>query len=305
MKHLEKRKDCHKNPRIALSSTCLGNTDIKSLCEYAEVNNIRSIELSANIPFISDKELVKTLETYTDRINFYIHNYFPAPKDSFVLNLAHPATHERSLKHCLKAVDLCSSLGIAVYSIHAGMAINPSADDLGKSLSRYAPIDLKESRDLLTTACHEIAGYALGKGVRILIENNVINEGNCPENVNRHYHFADPAESEKLFTLFSNPNIGVLLDAGHLKVNATNLNFKPHNFINLFREKINAIHLSDNDGRYDQNLPIDEQSWFWQYLPWEQLEYVSLEIKECSSHLIKKQIGLIEKQLCGYKAVTV
>ena len=305
MKHFEKRKDIHRKPRIALSSTCLGNADIKSLCEYAAANNIWSIELSANIPFMLGKELVKTLEAYTDRINFYIHNYFPAPKDSFVLNLAHPATYERSLEHCLKAVDLCSSLGITVYSIHAGMAINPFPDDLGKSLAHYAPADFKESRDLLTTACHEIAGYALGKGVRILIENNVINEGNCPENVNRHYHFADPAESEKLFPLFSHPNIGVLLDAGHLKVTSAILNFEPCDFINLFKEKIKAVHLSDNDGRYDQNLPIDEQSWFWQHLPWEQLEYVSLEIKESFSRQIKRQIGLIEKQLCGYKAAAV
>lgn len=294
-----------KRPDIALSSTCLDSADIKSLCEYAEVNNICSIELSANIPFISDKELIRTLEIYTGRINFYIHNYFPAPKDSFVLNLAHPLTYKRSLEHCLRAVDICSMLGITVYSVHAGMAINPSADDLGKSLSRYTPIDFKESRNLLTTACHEIAGYALGKGVRILIENNVINEGNCSGNVNASYHFADPDESKKLFSLFSHQNIGILLDFGHLKVNATNLDFEPYNFINLFREKINAIHLSDNDGRYDQNLPIDEQSWFWPYLPWEQLEYISLEIKDCSSGLFEKQIELIHKQLYRYTEMAI
>ena len=175
------KKSLYKKPGIALSSTCLGNTDIKSLCEYAAANNIHGIELSANISFISDKELIKILEMYNGRINFYIHNYFPAPKDSFVLNLAHPVTYERSLEHCLKAVDLCSALGITTYSIHAGMAINPSPDDLGKSLSRYTPIDFGESRNLLTTACYEIAGYALDKGVHLLIENNVINEGNCPD----------------------------------------------------------------------------------------------------------------------------
>jgi len=305
MKHLEKRKDLHKKPRIALSSTCLGNVDIKSLCEYAAVNNINSIELSANISFISDKELIKILKMYADRINFHIHNYFPTPKDSFVLNLAHPAAYERSLEHCLKAVDLCSALGIKVYSIHAGMAINPSSDDLGKSLSHYTPIDFRESRDLLTTACHEIAGYASGKGVQILIENNVINEGNCPENVNRHYHFADPVESGKLFPLFSHPNIGALIDMGHLKVTAAILGFEPYDFINLFKEKIKAAHLSDNDGKYDRNFPVNEQSWFWQYLPWEQLEYVSLEIKDCSPSLIENQIGLIERQLYKCKAARV
>lgn len=295
----------HKKPGIALSSTCLGNVDIKSLCEYAAANNIHSIELSANISFISDKELIKTLEMYTGRINFYIHNYFPAPKDSFVLNLAHPVTYERSLKHCLKAIDLCSALGITVYSVHAGMAINPSPDDLGESLSHYTPIDFGESRDLLTTACYEIAGYALGKGVHLLIENNVINKGNCPENVNRHYHFADPVESEKLFPLFSHHNIGVLLDVGHLKVTATIFNFEPYDLINLFRKEIKAVHLSDNDGKYDQNFPIDEQSWFWPYLPWEQLEYISLEIKDCSPMLIEKQMELIKKQLCKYAEVAI
>jgi len=294
-----------KKPEIALSSTCIGNVDIKSLCEYAAANNIRSIELSANISFIPDEKLIEILKMYADRIGFHIHNYFPAPKDHFVLNLAHPATYERSLEHCLKAVDLCSRLGIGVYSIHAGMAINPAVDDLGKSLSHYAPIDFMKSRNLLITACHEIADYALGKGVQILIENNVVNEENCVGNINNSYHFADPDDSEKLFPLFSHQNVGILVDFGHLKVNAANLGFEPYNFINLFKEKIKAVHLSDNDGRYDQNLHISEQSWFWPYLPWEQLEYISLEIKDCTPGLIEGQIELIEKQLNKYNAATV
>lgn len=298
-------KKNHKKPLIALSSTCFDNTDIKSLCEHASANDIHSVELSANLSFMSDKELVKTLEMYTDRINFYIHNYFPAPRDPFVLNLAHPATYKRSLEHCFKAIDICSMLGITVYSIHAGMAINPYPKDLGESLSGYSPIDFEESRDLLTDACYQIAGYALRRGVKILVENNVINDGNCPENINMHYHFADPLESEKLLPLFSHPNIGVLLDVGHLKVTAAILNFEPYDFIDLFRKEINAVHLSDNDGKYDQNLPIDEQSWFWSCLPWEQLEYVSLEIKACPPELTKKQIRLIQKQLCRYTEMII
>lgn len=298
-------KKNRKETEIALSSTCFGNTDIKSLCEYAAANNIHSVELSANLSFISDKELVKTLKMYTDRINFYIHNYFPAARDPFVLNFAHPATYEKSLEHCFRTIDICSMLEITVYSIHAGMAINPYPKDLGKSLSGYSPIDFEQSRDLLTGAFYQIAGYALSRGVKILVENNLISDGNCPENINRHYHFADPVESEKLIPLFSHPNIGVLLDVGHLKVTAAILNFKTYDFIDLFRKEINAVHLSDNDGKYDQNLPIDEKSWFWSYLPWNQLEYVSLEIKDCSPEIIKKQIGLIQKQLCRYMEMTI
>lgn len=290
---------------IAISSTCFNNADIKSLCEYTVANNISSIELSANLSFMPDKELVKMLKMYSNRINFYIHNCFPVSQDPFVLNLAHPATYEKSVEHCLKAIDMCSILGITVYSFHAGMAINPCPNDLGESLSGYTPIDFEESRNLLTTACHEIAEYALSRGIKILLENNIINEGNCPANINTHYHLADLNESGKLLSLFSHPNIGVLLDVGHLKASAANLGFEPQDFINLFKGKIEAVHLSDNNGKCDLNSPIDEQSWFWPYLEWEQFKYISLEIKGCSLRLIKKQMGLIEKQLCRYGAMTV
>lgn len=292
------KKDC-KKPGIALSSTCLGSVNIGSLCEFAAANDIRDIELSANISFMADKELLRVLEMNAGRINFYVHNYFPAPRNSFVLNLAHPDTYKRSLKHCLKAVDLCSALGIRVYSVHAGMAISPSPEDLGKSLSGYAPIDFRESRDLLIKACREIAGYASDKGVQLLIENNVLNEGNCPETVNTCYHFADPVESERLFPMFSHPNIGVLLDVGHLKVSAAVSGFEPCNLIYMFRREIRAVHLSDNNGRYDQNLPVTEQSWFWPHIPWEQLEYISLEIKDCTPGLVKKQLFLIAEKVSG------
>jgi len=52
----------------------------------------------------------------------------------------------------------------------------------------------------------------------LLVENNVVAKFNCEKAINRRYHFADPEESELFLPALSHPNIGVLLDLGHLVV---------------------------------------------------------------------------------------
>ena len=39
-----------------------------------------------------------------------------------------------------------------------------------------------------------------------------------------------------------------------------------------------VVQISDNDGTADQNLPARKDSWFWEHLPWRQVDYVSLEV---------------------------
>ena len=190
-------------------------------------------------------------------------------------------------------MDLCSELGINVFSIHAGMAFNPKPRDLGKYQKKRASIDFDKSRKLVIESCFEIAEYAQKKGVQLLIENNVVPDFNLSEGVNTRYHFADPYETDKLRILFDHPNIGVLMDMGHLKVSAKTLNFEPFTLLEMVKKHVRVIHISENDGKRDQNLPISKESWFWQYIPSEQLEYICLEIKPQSIEVLKEQMQII------------
>lgn len=285
------------NCPIAVSSTAFHTNSVEVLFNLGESSSISAIELSGNLGYNEPSKLFTLLKEKAKKARIFIHNYFPTPKEPFVLNLAHPDTCEKSIRHCLKAIDLCSSLGIKVYSVHAGMAINPRPADLGRSQSYCRPIPFEESRNLLIDSCYKIADYAEGKDVQLLIENNVVSKSNCPEEVNVRYHLADPKESEMLLPALSHPNIGILLDVGHLKVSSTTLGFNPYNFIKLLNGKVKAIHLSDNDGDEDQNLSISDESWFWSCISWDQLEYISLELKPYPIQLIKNQLKLIQDKI--------
>ena len=83
-----------------------------------------------------------------------------APEKLFVLNLAHPETVLKSMDHCKKSIRLCAELGRNNYSLHAGLAINPRPNDLGKSQTHLKPLAIKESRKVLIDACIEVAEYA-------------------------------------------------------------------------------------------------------------------------------------------------
>ena len=282
---------------LAISSVCFKERDLERLCDYALLNSINHIELSGNVDTIADSQLIKIIKRYQTNINFFIHNYFPSPTKSFVLNLAHPKTVSRSIRHCKKVLDLCAVLGIDQYSIHAGMAFNPSPENLGKPQAHFPAISFRDSRDLLVSSCRKIADYGRLHGVDILIENNVIATFNLVKKTNERYHFADLLESELLFHLFDHPNIGILLDVGHLKVTSRVMNFDPLIFINRFKDKIRVVHLNDNNGEEDQNMPVSKDSWFWPHIPWEQLEYVSLEISPQPVSFLKEQIQLIGKKI--------
>jgi sugar phosphate isomerase/epimerase len=279
---------------VAISSTSLDETDLDNICRYAFEHRVDFLELSGNISTRLENDAIVGLLRSHKKCRFYIHNYFPTPSVPFVLNLGHPESAKLSIEHCFRAVDLCSELGIDVFSIHAGMAFNPKPRDLGKCQKKHSSIDFNKSRELVFESCLEIAEYAQKMGVQLLIENNVVADFNCPQGLNTRYHFADPYETDKLRILFDHPNIGVLMDMGHLKVSAKTLNFEPSTLFEMVKKHVRVIHISENDGKKDLNLPISKESWFWQYIPWEQLEYICLEIRSQPIEVLRRQIRITQ-----------
>ena len=284
-------------PEVLLSSVCIPKSHLEKLCKKLIEHKIDKIELSGNIRHLPEVQLRKILKRYQDKIRFHIHNYFPAPAEPFVLNLAHPDTVLKSVDHCKKSIILCADLGRKNYSLHAGLAISPRPNDLGKNQTHLKPLAMDESRKILTNACLEVADFAQPKGVRLLLENNVVARFNCPDGINKCYHLSDLEESAHLISLFEHSNIGVLLDTGHLKVSAKTLNFDPIKFIDRFRTFIKVVQISENEGLSDQNLPVKADSWFWPHLPWGQLDYVSLEVAKQPLEILFDQINLTESKI--------
>jgi sugar phosphate isomerase/epimerase len=282
---------------ITISTAAFQSNSLLDIIELAKDNSISAIELSGNLEYLSEKKIFTLLSNNISEIEFFFHNYAPVPKKSSVLNLAHPSTVEQSIHHCRKVIDICKMFGINIFSVHAGMAFNPDPQCLGNLQSQYQTINFNDSQRLLLSAVHKIADYALQNDVFILIENNVVPLFNCPDRANKRYHFADLSDCRNMLTILSHPNIGLLLDVGHLKVCAQTFGFKAEDFISVYSDKIKAVHLSENDGTSDQNLPVKTDSWFWNQISWDGLRYISLEIKPQPANILKTQVDLIGSKI--------
>jgi len=284
-------------PEIVLSSTCFTERRLRHVCNHLKESPLRHLELSGNLEPLPETALRDLLSEFSSDIRFYVHNYFPAPKEPFVLNLGHPDTCARAIVHCQQAIDLCSSFGITQYSVHAGYAISPAPADLGHDQHHLVAIDFAESRALFIEAALEVADYAQMHGVEILFENNVVAPFNCPDGRNDRYHLSGPDDAEHLMILFEHPSVGMMLDVGHLKVSALTLGFNPRDFAERFGPHVRAVQISDNDGTADQNRPVKPDSWFWEHVPWDRAAYVSLEVSGQTIETLKAQIDLTRRKI--------
>ena len=285
---------------IYLSSTCFNEPDLEKLCQLLILNDLDKLELSGNLNYLNKSRLFKIFDKYKNIIDFNIHNYFPPPKIPFVLNLAHPKTVDLSIKHCMNAIDICSYLGKSHYSLHAGISFNPSPIDLGNNQFHLPSINICESRKLLHDACLNIFEYSKDKNVNLLLENNVVTKTNHFESLNNRYHLSELNEFDSLLPIFTKKYAGILIDTGHLKVSSKTFDYDPIKMANKYNPFIKVAQLSENDGTADQNMPLLEDSWFWNCIKWERLDYISLEISNQTIQTLCDQIDLTKRKVSEY-----
>ena len=97
-------------------------------------NKIYDIELSGTR---YSKNIINNLRNLK-KINFLIHNYFPPPKKSFVLNLAseNHEIYKMTVDHINYAIECCDKLNSKYYSFHAGFLCDFNINELGKVLKK-------------------------------------------------------------------------------------------------------------------------------------------------------------------------
>lgn len=225
-----------------------------------------AVELSSGLPHEPDLEGV--LERHRGRFRFLVHNYFPAPAEPFVLNLAaaDPEVLERSRAHCRRALDLSAALGGSFYAAHAGFMMQPRVSDLGRPFGADAPlVPRAAARELFLESVRGLLEHGRRVGVRFYVENNVVAPFNAPGGRNDRLLLADPDEMLAFARAVDDPDFGYLLDTGHLKVSARTLGFDESAAMEALAPFVRAFHLSDNDGTADTNEPFGQDAWF---LPW-------------------------------------
>jgi sugar phosphate isomerase/epimerase len=233
-----------------------------------------------------------------------VHNYFPPPETPFVLNIAardeDGRTRTRAL--CRTAIALAGELGAPFYSVHAGFAAALKPEQLGRPADQAAALTAEDiDRDAAYAAMvetvRELADFAAGKGVGLLVENNVISPLYLEKMPINPLLLTRPDELDRFFGDVGHDNIGLLLDVGHAKVSGTAEGFAPEAFVEAAAPYLRAWHLSDNDGRADSNQPFDGNAWFMPFLKDFPGAEVVIEVYRMDAKTMRRQHGVVESAI--------
>lgn len=280
---------------VFASTSCLpGGKDLwETLDRYQRVG-ITAIELGTAAPLARDN-LAERLRAMG--LDLLVHNYFPPPEQSFVLNLASPdePVRSRSLQFVADSLQLSAELGAPFYSVHAGFVVDPVGFD-GQSFA-FPPVEADAAESAMprfTASVSEAASIATSLGVRLLIENNVCRE--------EHRGLLLLQETEEFVSFLDQPGVevvGVLVDTGHLNVSAHTLSFDRVKFIRRLAPRIGAVHLHDNAGAEDTHDPVEAGSWALEALLTAGLGTlpVIVEAKFDTAEALARHIRWLEEQL--------
>lgn len=242
---------------IFVSTACLpGIQPLKKRVADYQQHGLSNIELGAGVT-VSEDWLFRIL--HNDGC-FLIHNYFPPPVESFVLNLASPdeMVRRRSLDVVCQAIHLTAELKAPFYSVHAGFITDP----IGFGTTNFVFPDPASptEKELAFGRFVESLKIALDVAdkcdIDLLVENNV-----CTDDLKGKLLLQTAEEFQELFQAISSSNLLVLLDTGHLNVTAHTFNFHQTAFVEQIAPFVGAFHIHDNDGTSDFHRPPLPDSW--------------------------------------------
>jgi len=233
---------------------------LPDLLAAATAAGLDCIELGWSPP-LAGLELPDGLAAF--RARWLVHNYFPAPAEPFVLNLASqaPDTLRRSRELSVRAIRLCAAVGAPFYSVHCGFLAEFDPGSLGRPLAYDELCDYERGYETFLASLGVLLGEARASGVRLLVEPNVVASFNLIEERNQLLMLAEPHEFTRLLRDVPDERLGVLVDLGHLKVTASTLGFTAAEFIEAVAARVGGFHLHDNDGRTDLHQPVEPGSW--------------------------------------------
>lgn len=273
---------------VYTSTNCLKNPKnvITVLNKYAK-SGIENVELGSVHDYFDVNELKKF------DFNFLIHNYFPPPKIPFNFNLAsnNKEIQQKSKDLAKQAIDLCCIINSSIYTFHAGFTVDPPK--LGKPLPRLNMIDRQIAIEIFSQGLNEILDFAENRGIKIAMEPNVVQKFNLIDGKNELCLFADYLEISKLYKIIKKTSLGLLLDLGHTSVTSHWLNFNKDEFVEKCKNKVFAIHASNNNGLQDQHKSLTKDCWQTSKLKEFKHVPIILETMNLSVEQIKENIKLV------------
>ncbi len=229
--------------------------ELWAILDTLEAAGIDRVELGhCRVPDADRATLLAGLQRRSER--FLVHNYFPPFAGDLVLNLASsdPAIAKGSLAFALEALELCAALEAPFYSIHCGFITDPIGFD-GTSfiLPPPRPGQKEETAARFVENLGTVVDRAGELGLGLLVENSV-----CTHDLAGKLLLLEAEELLELFATLAAPNLGLLLDTGHLSVTAQTEGFDALRFVDLLAPHVRAFHAHQNGGAADTHDPVDE-----------------------------------------------
>jgi len=269
----------------------------ESVTTLAEAG-FKNIELSGGTKYYPEYEsdLLFLREKY--KLNYLVHNYFPPPKEPFFLNLASlkDDIYKKSIELCLNAIRLSKKLGIKHYGLHAGLLIDIKPNEAGKNISYSRLSNKAKALNRFREAWNVINGEA-GDDLYLYIENNVLSIKNA-----KTFSGHNPlllTDYNGYIELKQYLSFNLLLDIAHLNVSANSLGLDFDEELTKLLPLSNYIHISENDGLYDQNIPFSKNSLLLRKVQKYNLKdkYITLEVYDEIDRIVTSYdevINLIE-----------
>jgi len=276
---------------IVLSTLALMGKSAEEIISLAQKNSW-TIEFSSGMPYREDMEKIFLAAP----IKKYAHNYFPAPKTPFVLNLgsSNEEIRKTSIRHCIHGLELSKLVGATFFSAHAGFCVDPSPDELGRKLNLSHPYSRTEHWRHFIESVKEVCEAASKIKMRFLIENNVLAPVNVHPDGSNPLFCCGADEMIKMLNEVNSFNLDLLIDTAHLKVSAQTLAFDRDKAIGKLLNKVGCVHHSDNDGSFDTNDKMKEDYWFLKHMDkFADIVHV-IEVKKLSEEEIKQQIKILQ-----------
>lgn len=250
-----------------------------------------ALEFSSGMPFHEEMEWI----FLNAPMRRFAHNYFPAPQQPFVLNLASidDTVRERSIAHCVRGMELSYAVGAPFFSAHAGFCVDPKPSELGVKLEQVRSIDREANWRNFITSVREVLARTRDLPTGFLLENNVLAAVNRYADGTNPLLCVEAEEQARLVAEVNDPRVGLLFDTAHMKVSAATLGFDLRTATASLLPHVRCVHHSDNDGRVDDNRVFGPDYWFLPFLRDAARAVHVLEVRKSGAAELRRMEGLL------------
>ena len=276
----------------------LNNTKFSEAIDLiiSEDFDIDGVELSSNHTF---EENYKSVLNKINSKKIINHNYFPPRKDltNFVVNIASESKKIRneSILFIKKSIDFCLENNIEVYTIHPGFKSDPKPDIRENNNYDFTYSEIKTGHKIafnhFLDSFSKILDYSNKKNIKICIE--TMGSRTSSDNLILQI----PSEYDEFLENFNNENIYFNLNLAHSYLSSKENSFDLMKFIKNINKNIILVELSDNDGFYDQHLPISKNSYIFDYFRFIKDKNLILELRNTSCNDVHASLDILRSSL--------